>query len=211
MERPLILVGGGGHCRSVIDVAEKAGRRIMGILDLPEFVGTECLGYEVIGTDDDIPKFVDECDFLVTLGFIKSPVKRIELHRRILEAGGRLATLVSPLAHLSLHAEVGQGTVVMHFVSVNASARVGEGCILNTFANIEHDSIVGDFCHISTGAMVNGDCEVGEASFVGSGAVLYNGVKIAPNTLIGGGAVVYRTLTTAGTYLGNPCRKIKNE
>lgn len=37
----LILVGGGGHCKSVIDVAESAGYTILGILDRPEEVG-EC-------------------------------------------------------------------------------------------------------------------------------------------------------------------------
>ena len=56
MKKPLILVGGGGHCKSVIDVAESAGYTILGILDMPEMVGTCVLDYPVLGTDDDIPK-----------------------------------------------------------------------------------------------------------------------------------------------------------
>jgi FlaA1/EpsC-like NDP-sugar epimerase len=36
----IILVGGGGHCRSVIDVIETENRyEIVGILDKPELVG----------------------------------------------------------------------------------------------------------------------------------------------------------------------------
>lgn len=40
MNKPLILIGGGGHCKSVIDVVESAGYTILGIMDMPEMVGT---------------------------------------------------------------------------------------------------------------------------------------------------------------------------
>ena len=59
-QKNLILVGGGGHCKSVIYVAESAGYNILGILDMPEDVGKKVLDYKVIGTDDDIPQYVDK-------------------------------------------------------------------------------------------------------------------------------------------------------
>ena len=68
MEKELILIGGGGHCRSVIEAVESSGRKIRGILDLPELIGTEVSGYPVIGSDDDISWFVDDCEFIVTVG-----------------------------------------------------------------------------------------------------------------------------------------------
>ena len=58
--RPLILIGGGGHCKSVIEAAESAGYSILGVLDMPEEVGKEILSTKVIGTDDDIPSYVDK-------------------------------------------------------------------------------------------------------------------------------------------------------
>ena len=73
MKKPLILVGGGGHCKSVIDVAESAGYTILGILDKPEEIGKHVFGYEVIGTDDDMAKYADKAVFVVTVGQIKSP------------------------------------------------------------------------------------------------------------------------------------------
>ena len=49
MNKPLILIGGGGHCKSVIEAAESAGYSILGILDMPEDVGNEVLpGYMLI-------------------------------------------------------------------------------------------------------------------------------------------------------------------
>lgn len=88
--KPLILVGGGGHCKSVIEAAESTGRTIKGILDLPEYLSENCLGYQVIGTDFDIPKYVEECEFIVTLGFINNPEHRIHLHSLIEKTGGNL-------------------------------------------------------------------------------------------------------------------------
>lgn len=200
----LILVGGGGHCKSVIDVAECAGFNIRGILDLPEKVGSTLLGYPVLDTDDNIHKYVDDNLFLVTLGHIKNPAHRIALHERIKEVGGHMATLISPTAHVSRHAFIGEGTVVMHHALVNAGATVGHGCIINSFANIEHDAIIGEYCHISTGAMVNGTCTVGSATFIGSGAVMANNTTIVTGCVIAAGAVVRKDLTKKGIYSGNP-------
>ena len=76
MKRPLILVCGGGHCKSVIEAAESAGFAIKGILDVAERIGDDVLGYKIVGTDDDAALYAAECDFVVTLGFIKSAAVR---------------------------------------------------------------------------------------------------------------------------------------
>lgn len=45
--KPIILIGGGGHCKSVIEAAESSGRAIAGILDMAENVGHEILGCKI--------------------------------------------------------------------------------------------------------------------------------------------------------------------
>lgn len=204
MNKPLILVGGGGHCKAVIDVAECAGYTILGILDRPEEVGKFVLGYEVIGTDEDMSKYADRAAFVVTVGQIKSPDLRIKLHKMLADAGCQLATIISPMAHVSKYATIGKGTVVMHQAVVNADAKIGKGCIINTFANIEHDVQVGDYCHISTGAMVNGECKVGDRCFVGSQSVLANCITICGDIVVGAGSFVRKSITEKGVYMGNP-------
>lgn len=208
MKKPLILVGGGGHCKSVIDAAESSGHIIKGILDLPEQLGTSCLGIDVIGSDKDIPSFVKDYDFIVTLGFIKEPIKRQSIHKFIIGCGGRLATVIASTAHVSKYANIGHGTVILHKATVNAGADIGTGCIINTGSNIEHDVIIDDYCHISTGAMVNGNCHIGCSSFIGSGSVICNGVHTSNNIVIGAGAVVCENINETGTYVGVPAKKI---
>lgn len=205
MKRPLILIGGGGHCKSVIEVAESAGYEIKGILDMPDEVGKEVLpGHKVIGTDDEIPQYVEECDFVITVGFIKNPALRIKLYNKVKEAGGRLATIIASTAHVSKYAELGEGTVIMHHAFVNAGAKIGDNCIINTFVNIEHDAEVGNQCHISTGTMVNGECKIGENCFIGSQSVCANCIEIASDIIVGAGSVVRKSIRVKGIYAGNP-------
>lgn len=204
MAKDIILIGGGGHCKSVIDVAESAGYNILGILDMPEEVGNQVLGYKVIGTDDDIPRYVDKAEFVITVGFIKSPTVRIRIYNKIKEAGGKLATLVASTAYVSKYAVLGEGTVVMHHAMVNAGAQIGTNCIINTFCNIEHDAVIGNQCHISTGTMVNGDCKVGDRVFIGSQSVMANGVLIGDDIVVGAGSLIRKSLREKGIYSGSP-------
>lgn len=205
MKRPLILIGGGGHCKSVIEVAESAGYEIKGILDMPDEVGKEVLpGHKIIGTDDEIPQYVEECDFIITVGFIKNPALRIKLYNKVKAAGGRLATIIASTAHVSKYAELGEGTVIMHQAFVNAGAKIGDNCIINTFVNIEHDAEVGNQCHISTGTMVNGECKIGENCFIGSQSVCANCIEIDSDIIVGAGSVVRKSIRVKGIYAGNP-------
>lgn len=211
-QKNLILVGGGGHCKSVIDVAESAGYNILGILDMPEEVGKSVLNYKVIGTDDEIPQYVDMVEFIITVGFIKNPAIRIRIYNKIKEAGGKLATIVASTAHVSRYATLGEGTVVMHQAVVNVGAKIGENCIINTFCNIEHDAVIGDQCHISTGTMVNGDCNVGQRVFIGSQSVLANSITVGDDIIVGAGSVVRKSISEKGIYAGNPASlKVKKK
>lgn len=210
--KALVLVGGGGHCKSVIDVAESAGYNILGVLDTPENVGKQVLAYFVIGTDDDIPQYVDKAEFVITVGFIKNPTTRIKLYNKVKEAGGKLATVIASTAHVSRYSYIGEGTVIMHQAFVNAGAHIGANCIINTFCNIEHDAQIGDQCHISTGTMVNGDCKVGDRCFIGSQSTLANGITIGEDIIVGAASFVRKSISDKGIYSGNPAiLKIKSK
>ena len=204
MKNPLILVGGGGHCKSVIEAAESAGYSILGVLDMPEEVGKKILSTKVIGTDDDIPAYVDQAEFVITVGFIKNPTIRIKLYHKVKEAGGKLSTIIASSAYVSKYAEIGEGTVVFHQAFVNAGAKVGCNVILNTATNIEHDAVIGDHSHISTGTMVNGECKVGERCFIGSQSVLANCISVGDDIIVGAGSLVRKSIKEKGIYSGNP-------
>lgn len=188
----IILVGGGGHCKSCIDVIEQMNRfTIAGIIDLPDKVGQSVLGYPIIATDDDLPAMTKIYQyFLITVGQIKTPATRIRLFAQLIEAAVNLPVIISPFAYVSKHTQIGKGTIVLHQAVINADAHVGQNCIINTKALIEHDARIGDHCHISTGAIVNGGVHIGQGTFYGSGAVTKEYTVIAEKSFIKANSLV---------------------
>lgn len=178
MEKPkILLIGGGGHCHSVIDVIEQEGRyQIAGIVDTAENLGKSVLGYPVIATDDQLLELYGKYqNAIVTVGQIKSSELRVRLFQQLKHIGFQLPVIVSPLAYVSKHAQIGDGTVVMHHALVNANARVGSNCIINSKALIEHDATIQDHCHIATSAVINGGVLVKQHTFVGSNVTSVQG------------------------------------
>ncbi len=181
-----MLLGGGGHCRSCIDVIEKQQRyEVVGILDKADTVGLEVVGYRILGTDEDIPMYIPQgCAFLITFGQVKSSLARETLFTVLKDHGAILATVISPRAYVSKHASVGMGSIVMHDALINSGARVGKNCIVNTKALVEHDAVVEDHSHVSTAAVVNGGTIVRRGSFFGSNAVSKEYVETSPQDFI---------------------------
>lgn len=169
----IILVGGGGHCKSCIDVIEAGGRfEIAGIVEVPEKKGTSVLNYPVLWNDSELPGLVSQYrNFLITIGQIGEAPLRIKLFELLMKSGAEFPAIVSPYAIVSPHASVGKGTIIMHHAIINAGAVVGQNCIINSKALIEHDAMVGNHCHVATGAILNGGASVGDESFIGSGSV----------------------------------------
>jgi sugar O-acyltransferase (sialic acid O-acetyltransferase NeuD family) len=188
----ILLLGAGGHARSCIDVIEQEGRyTVGGLVGLLKEVGTHVLGYPVLGTDGDLPDLLPRfAQVLITVGQIKSPEARMKLHALLEARGCRLPVIVSPRAHVSAHAQVGAGTIVMHGAIVNAGVRVGRNCIINSQALVEHDAVVGDHCHIATAAVINGDVSIGAGSFIGSNACVRQGIRVAERCVVGMGQLV---------------------
>jgi sugar O-acyltransferase (sialic acid O-acetyltransferase NeuD family) len=204
----LVLLGGGGHCASCIDVIRSAGLAAAGFLS-PEPVA-EFYGLPRLGSDD----WIDSADarqahFLVTVGQTGVSPLRARLFEALVERGLQVATIVAGNASVSESALIGKACIVMQRAVVNAKAVLGKNCIVNTGAIVEHDVVIGDHCHISTAAVVNGAARIGDGCMIGSGAVVLQGVSIAAGTVVGAGAVVTADIVEQGTWVGVPAKRVK--
>ncbi|HOJ38329.1 MAG TPA: hypothetical protein PLI27_10950 [Ignavibacteriales bacterium] len=166
----IILIGGGGHCKSVVDVILSTEKyNIAGIIDLKENIGKQVLDYKIIGFDDDlIDIFKNIKNAVISIGHILSNSARVKSYNHLKSIGFNLPIIIASTAYVSKFAQIGEGTVIMHQAVVNADAKIGINCIINTKALVEHDAIVGNHCHISTGSIVNGGAIVQDNSFIGS-------------------------------------------
>lgn len=190
--KKIILIGGGGHCKSVIDVIEQEKKyKIYGIVDKPKFIGSRILGYEVIGSDLDLEYLAKKYkNAIITVGQIQSPLVRIKLFNLARKAGFKFPSIISPRSYVSKHSYIGMGTIIMHNVVVNSNVSLGNNCIINTKSLIEHDCEISDHCHISTCATINGNVKIKSKCFIGSNATVRDGITIKENSFIKANSLV---------------------
>ena len=189
----LVLIGGGGHCKSVLDSALAMNKYTEIVITDPDIEpGTDIFGCIVAGNDDILQELLDAGfeDAFITVGSIKSCELRVRLSKRAEQLGFHFPVIVDPSAIISNNTRIGDGSFVGKNVVVNSDAIVGKHCIINSGAIIEHDCSVGDFCHVSVGSIICGGVSIGNESFIGAGTTIVNGLKIGDNVMIGAGSLV---------------------
>jgi sugar O-acyltransferase (sialic acid O-acetyltransferase NeuD family) len=209
MKKDILLIGGGGQCKSCIEIIEASNEfTIIGILDNDKEIGFDILGYKVIGTDLDIDLYIQKkVSFHVSIGQISNSKPRQKIIDLLIFKNADLPVIKSPNAYVSKHSIINQGTLISCNVFVNAGAKIGMGCIINSGAIIEHDAVIGDYCHISTSAVINGECKVGNNSFIGSNSVIIHGTNVGDFNIIGAGSVVVKNTLSNFILFGNPARE----
>jgi sugar O-acyltransferase (sialic acid O-acetyltransferase NeuD family) len=191
--KPIILMGGGGHCKSCIDVIESEKKyKIVGILEKKK--KNFLLNYKIFSESYLNKREIRNKYAFVTVGQIKNYKIRVELFNKINKLGFKIPVIVSPLAYVSKHAVIGKGTIIMHGAIVNAGAVIGNNCIINTNSLIEHDVMIGDHAHISTEATINGGVVIKDKVFVGSRVIIKNNITIGESSIIGAGLYIKKNI-----------------
>lgn len=210
MSKKILLVGGGGHCKSVLDsLLELSEYTDIGIIDKKENIGNSILGVPVVGCDDDLLTLF-ESGYLfafVTIGSIGNPSPRIELFNILSNIGYEIPVIIDSSAKVSVHSKIEQGAFVGKQSIVNAGASIKKGAIINSGAIVEHDCIIGAFSHIAPGAVLGGGVVVGENSHIGTNATVKQQVHIGSNSIIGMGSVVLENVKDSIIAYGNPCKE----
>ena len=191
----LVLIGGGGHCRSVLDAALRmnAFQEIV-ILDPRLPVGSMIMGCTVVGNDDKLPELREKGfdNAFITVGSIGDTSLRRKLAEKANLYGFTYPCIIDPSAIVSEFANIEPGVFVGKNAVINAGAKIGKHAIINSVAIVEHDCRVGSFTHVAVGATVCGGCTIEEDAFIGAGATLIQGLNVKKNRFIKAGEVVIK-------------------
>jgi sugar O-acyltransferase (sialic acid O-acetyltransferase NeuD family) len=206
--KKLLLVGAGGHCRSVIDSIDREYYSDIVIVDVPEMVGREVFSIPVVGTDNDIDSlFADGYRLaVISVGSIGHPDKRIDLSRKMKKIGYQFPSVIDPTAIISKsNTFIEEGVFIGKGVIINTGVRIGSFSIINTGSIIDHDCIMGQFVHISPGVRMSGGIHIYDNVHIGIGSTLVQSISIGKNTIIGAGSVVISDIQDDVTAFGVPC------
>lgn len=212
MDKNLLLVGGGGHCKTVIEAIEStASYDNIGIIDIKSNVGNNILGYPIVGHDADLIRLRDKGyrEAFVSMGSIGMSQKRIELFEVLKKLSFLVPSIIDRSANVSRYSTLSDGILIGKNVIINAGCRIGKGAILNTGCIVEHDCVVGDFVHIAPGTVLSGNVTIGNGSHIGANSVVRQNIKIGEGTIIGVGSVVVKDIQEHYLAYGNPCLEVE--
>ncbi len=198
----LVLMGFGGHARSVADVALTAGYARLFFVDENAAEGESFLEFPVRRS---MPPPGADWIYMPCAG---DNQKRLAQLRELMASNLPVATIIAPSATIGHGAAMAQGCFVGHHAHVGPLARLGAACIVNTGAVVEHDCVLGECVHVSVQACVAGRSKLGDRVFVGAGSVVIDRVSVASDVIVGAGGVVVASIDSAGVYAGIPVRQI---
>lgn len=212
MGNNIVLIGGGGHCKSVLDSVLRSGifNEIV-ITDelLPE--GSMILGCKVIGSDECLEKLrANGFKYaFVTVGSIGDNTLRKKLADKASSLGFKFPVIIDPSADVSESATVGDGTFIGKHAVINSEVTIEEHCIINTGALVEHECKIGAFTHVSVGAILCGNVDVGQRSFIGAGSTVIQCIKIGNDVVVGANSTILKNLADNSRNFGL-VKKIEN-
>ncbi|MDD0998602.1 acetyltransferase [Pseudomonas sp. TNT2022 ID1044] len=199
----MLILGFGGHARSVADVALASGITQLCFLDSNARPGESFSSFPVKSSlDFELP---DDWAVFPAAG---DNSKRLEQCDWVIQQGWHLGTLIAPSATVGVGAQIDEGSFIAHHAHVGPMASVGRGCIINTGSIVEHECVVGNYSHVSVGAVVAGRSRIGERCFLGAGSTVIDGLKITDDVMLGAGACAHRNIDVAGTYVGVPAKRL---
>ncbi len=205
----IVLIGGGGHCRSVADTVQRTGQyENVYIVDPNLKIGSVICGATVVGGDDILKEMYDKgITFAhITVGSISSTALRHKLYDNAKSIGFSFPNIVDPSAIVADDVTCGEGVFIGKNTVVNSGSKLEDCCIINTGSIVEHCCRIGSFTHVAVGATVCGDTTVGTDSLIGAGSTVIQGIHVGANVIVGAGAVVTDAVPDGHRVVGVPAR-----
>lgn len=207
----ILIIGSSSHAKVVVSTAELTSEySVFGLIDPYKVIGSTSFGYEILGSNDDIPSIIKENNIYgvhIAIGdnIVREAVS-IDIKRRIPNI--KFISIVHPNAIISDNIIVGDGCFIMAGSIINSSAKVSDFCIINTKSSLDHDCIMMPFSSLAPGVTVGGNTHIGARSAICIGSTLVHNIHIGIDCVIGAGSVVLKDIPDNTIAYGSPAKAI---
>jgi acetyltransferase EpsM len=214
--KKLIILGGRGVGMWAASIANDIGTyNVLGYLNDVVPIGQKVglyKGYNVLGTSNDVDKFIEDKDVYFFIGFFGLQNEEA-IYKKIINLNiptDRLATLIHPTAYVPKeYCSIGNGVLIAPLARVCPDSMIEDNCILMSGSLIGHDSTMKRFAHLAADCIVGGNVTVGFGAHVGTNATIRENVNVGNFSLIGSGSVVLKDVPENSIVAGNPARILR--
>ena len=206
LDKPVIIIGAGGHARVLFDCLRLQGVNVLGMLDK---AGAENGNFDlpIIGDDSAISEYPSDTVELVNgLGSVGNMNLRTSIFSRFKKLGYRFRSVIHPSAIIAHDCDLGEGVQVFAGAVINTGTKIAADTIVNTGAIVDHECIVGSHVHIAPGCTLSGGIHIGDGTHIGTGATIIQGISIGNRALVAAGSVVVKNVPDGKKVMGVPAR-----
>lgn len=202
--KPIIIIGGGGHASVLAEVLLEQNRNILGFV-APSICQKRQVfnGLRHFKCDKEINDFNPEDVKLVNgIGLISKSKLRQQLASSYRSKGFKFETVIDDTARVSKFVKLFEGIQILANATIQTGSSIGRDSIINSAAIVEHDAVIGNSVHIAPGATIAGGVSIGEDSFIGAQAVVKESISIGESVVVGAGITVLENLKSDIIYVG---------
>ncbi len=196
MNKPLLILGGGGHASVLVDILLEQRREIVGVVS-PELISSRSVFGAIpqYFNDEDILSFsTDEILLVNGIGSLPKANLRTSIYKKYNKLGYIFETVVSLNALVSRFSRLEQGVQIFPGAIIQAGSNIGENSIINTGVIVEHDCTIGINNHIAPGVTLSGGVSTGDQVHIGTGASVIQSIRIGSHSVVSSGAVVTKCI-----------------
>ena len=202
--KPVIVIGAGGHSSVLLDMLILEGREIIGVTDLNKHRKEKIFGdFKIIGDDSEIFKYnKSEIELVNGIGPSTKNVLRKKISEKFSNHGYHFSKVIHPSVVFSKNTEFKSGCQIMAGVIIQSNVEIGKNTVINTGSILDHDCHIYDNSHIAPGSILCGSVKVYDNVFVGAGSVIIENLTLEANSVLGAGVTLRRNLKNSEIYTG---------
>lgn len=190
--KPVVIVGAGGHAKVLIVSLKSSGRAILGLLTPDEQPGTSIMGVSVLGDDSCVHQYDPvQVELVNGIGSYPGQKLRWRIGKFFREKGYEFSTVIHESAVVSEGVILESGVQIMAGCILQPGTRIGVDAIINTGTIIDHDCLIGKSCHIAPGCTLSGGVKLGDSVHLGTGSCVIQQVSIGKKSTVAAGSTIY--------------------
>lgn len=212
IDKPVLIIGGGGHAKVLVDCLFLNEAEITGFTDLDSLKKESLAAYGIkfLGNDDQIFEYEPAQVLLVNgLGGVGKLSIRGSIYSSFKEKGYTFTQVIHPAATIASQVIIEEGAQVMAGAVIQPGSFIGANSIINTGAMIDHECHIGRNVHIAPGAVLSGAVLVGDNTFIGAGSTVMQCVQIGKKVIVGAASIVNSNIPDYAKAYGVPAKVVK--